>query len=104
MKGLKLRFALAALLSAAITAAAAEQRPTLYCGAGRLDLPCGLASSARAPGIGFAPLDDRYASKAYVVRFGEGKKANAEPRLIVQLGHFARQALFWAAVVTTFLL
>lgn len=106
MKAETLSVLLTATLSAATTAAAAEQRAALFCGLGRLDLPCRSVSApvqTRASLVGFAPLDARHADKAYVVRFGEGKKADAEPRWIVQLGSVARQVLFWAAVASVLL-
>jgi len=94
------------LLSVAASAAAAESPVSLYCGPGKLDLACpSFTSSApvKAPIVGFAPLDERYASQAYVVRWGEGKKNDAEPRWIVSLGNRFRQALFWAAVASVLL-
>lgn len=78
----------------------------LLCGSGKLDLACpSFAPSARAkaPLVGFEPLDARYADKAYVIRYGEGKKKDAEPRWTVQLGNAVRQALFWAAVASVLL-
>lgn len=78
----------------------------LLCGSGRLDLACpSFAPSARAkaPLVGFAPLDERYAHQAYVVRWGESEKKNAEPRWTIQLGNAVRQALFWAAVASVLL-
>ena len=54
----------------------------------------------RTPLVGLALLDERYADKAYVVRFGEKRKRNAEPLLSVQIGSVLRQALFWAAVAS----
>lgn len=93
-------------MSAAATAAAAEQRPALFCGTGKLDLACPsftAGTTTKAPLIGFAPLDERYAGQAYVVRWGEGEKKSAEPRWIVSLGNKFRQALFWAAVASVLL-
>lgn len=78
----------------------------LLCGSGKLDLACPAFSPsapARAPFVGFEPLAARNAHQAYVIRFGEGKKMDAEPRWIVQLGHAFRQALFWAAVASVLL-
>lgn len=108
MKAWEFSAFLAALMLAATTASAAavEQRAALFCGLGRLDLPCAPSSAlnpARAPLLSFAPLDARHADKAYIIRFGEGKKADAEPRWVVQLGSVARQILFWAAVASVLL-
>lgn len=78
----------------------------LYCGTGKLDLACpsfAWTGPAKAPLVGFEPLEPRHAHQAYVIRFGEGKKKDAEPRLSVQLGHAFRQALFWAAVASVLL-
>lgn len=103
MKGSKLSLIL--LLSAA-PVAAAEPRGALYCGTGRLDLSCAsFAPSlpAKAPYIGFEPLNPLYADRAYVIRWGEGKRKAAQPRWTVQLGSSLRQALFWAAVASVLL-
>ncbi len=78
----------------------------LICGTGKLDLPCpsfAASAPAKAPLIGFEPLSERNAQQAYVIRFGEGKKKDAQPRWIVQLGSAFRQALFWAAVASVLL-
>jgi len=80
---------------------------SLICGTGKLDLACpsftAFPVAKPAPLVGFAPLEPRHAHQAYVLRFGEGKKRNAEPRWTVQLGHAVRQALFWAAVASVVL-
>lgn len=79
---------------------------SLICGTGKLDLACPsfMASApAKVPLVGFEPLEPRHAHQAYVIRFGEGKKRDAEPRWTVQLGHAVRQALFWAAVASVVL-
>lgn len=80
---------------------------SLICGTGKLDLACPSFTAfpvvKPAPLVGFAPLDERYASQAYVVRWGEGKKKDAEPRWAVSLGNKFRQALFWAAVASVLL-
>lgn len=78
----------------------------LICGTGKLDLPCpsfAALAEPRAPLVGFEPLDPKNAHQAYVVRFGEGRKKDAEPRWTVQLGSAVRQALFWAAVASVLL-
>ncbi len=94
------------LLFAAATAAAAGQRTALFCRADKLDLSCPsftVYPQTKAPLVGFEPLDARYANQAYVVRWGEGQKKNAEPRWTIQLGNTIRQALFWAAVASVLL-
>lgn len=78
----------------------------LICGSGKLDLSCPSftpVAQERTPLIGFEPLDSRYAQQAYVVRFGESKRKDAEPRWIVQHGSAFRQAMFWAAVASVLL-
>lgn len=78
----------------------------LICGTSKLDLPCpsySPSAPARAPLAGFEPLSPRNAHQAYVIRFGEGKKKDAEPLLSVQLGHAFSQALFWAAAASVLL-
>lgn len=85
-------------LSLALLAAA----PLTYdCGVGKLDLPC---RRAPAPSWKVAPLDARHADKAYVVKFGASGGEAEDPGWVVSFGNAARQALFWAAVVTTFIL
>lgn len=96
------------LLSAAALASAAqaERTSSLYCGPGKLDLACPSFTASRqekTPLVGFEPLDPRNAHQAYVIRFGEGKKKNAEPHWTIQLGNALRQALFWAAVASVLL-
>lgn len=78
----------------------------LLCGTGKLDLSCPsftASTTAKSPAVGFEPLDPKFAQQAYVIRFGEGKGRDAEPRWTVQLGHAFRQALFWAAVASVLL-
>lgn len=78
----------------------------LLCGTGKLDLSCPSFTASprtKASVIGFEPLDPRNARQAYVIRFGEGRKKDAEPRWTVQLGSAVRQALFWAAVASVLL-
>lgn len=50
------------------------------------------------------PAGERYADKAYVVRFGGSGRHDAQPSWDVRIGNMARQALFIAAVLTTFVL
>lgn len=79
---------------------------SLICGTGKLDLSCPAFSASprvKTPLVGFAPLDERQASQAYVVRWGGGKKKDAEPRWIVSVGNIFQQALFWAAVASVLL-
>ena len=85
-------------LSLALSAAT----PLYYdCGPGKLDLAC---RHAAAPSWKVAPLDACHADKAYVVKFGGPGREEGEPSWVVSFGNAARQALFWAAVVTTFIL
>ncbi len=75
----------------------------LICGTGKLDLACPVftaTGSAKPALIGFEPLSPLNAHQAYVIRFGERRKKDSEPRLSVQLGNAFRQALFWAAVAS----
>lgn len=107
---------LALLLAPSLAAAAdappplVEQRVTLRPQApgiglkpcGMLDLECGPASVPvsfeRLPGArGPAPIP------AVEIRFG-GPKEKGKPSVIVRLGNAAQQALFLAALITTFLL
>lgn len=78
----------------------------LLCGSGKLDLSCPSfmpPTRAKPPLVGFEPLDGRYASQAYVVRWGEGRKRDSTPLWSVQIGNTLRQALFWAAVASVLL-
>ncbi len=71
------------------------------CGRGKLDLPC---RSSAAASWRVAPLDARHADKAYVLKFGGPGRAQGDPDWVVSFGNMARQALFWAAVASTFVL
>lgn len=98
MRGWRLSLALGCLLAAP----GAARTPAYYdCGRGKLDLAC---RPSPAPRWTVERVDARRADKAYVVRFGGPGREEGEPGWVLQLGNAARQALFWAAVVTTFLL
>jgi hypothetical protein len=101
MRALTLSGVIAAMPIAAI---AVERTPSYHdCGRGPLDLPCASERRQRRPGT-LGPVDERHADKAYVIRFGGSGEHDTRPSWDVRLGNWARQALFWAAVVTTFLL
>jgi hypothetical protein len=92
-------WAISLLLSASAVGAEGFVRPamTYGCGHGPLDLPC----ASRPPAPGTLRLDSM-SPHAYQLRFGAGGKT--ERGWDAKAGGWAKQALFWAAVVTTFLL
>jgi hypothetical protein len=92
------------LLTLSTAASAVERTPYYYdCGLRPLDLPCAHGQRPRrAWSIG--PMDEHFADQAYVVRFGGSTERGSGPSWDVRLGNRLRQALFWAAVVTTFIL
>lgn len=98
---------LSAVLLLAGTAAAAvtfERTPFYYdCGPGSLDLPCRPENGVRRLSR-VGPAGERYADKAYVIRFGGSGRHDARPGWDVKAGNVMRQALFIAAVLTTFIL
>lgn len=88
------------LLLLAMSASAGDfRRPSLAydCGRGPLDLACRPRESPGA--LSLPPLTHEH---AYRIRFGRGGDEKA--RWDARAGNWARQALFWAAIVTTFLL
>lgn len=101
MKALTLSYVLAA---AAAAASPVERTPFFYdCGLRPVDLPCRHENGERRlPRVG--PAGERYADKAYVVRFGGQGEHGTGPGWDVKVGNALRQALFIAAVLTTFIL
>lgn len=90
-------------LSCLLAAAPAASGAPLYydCGLRKIDLAC---RRVDPPSWQVTPLDARHADKAYVMKFGGPGREAGEPDWAVSFGNAARQALFWAAVLTTFIL